>query len=160
MSNRFAVAWQADSGRLLVDCLPMVASTASTSCKPEGPSANENSLFSFRVNGAHSRAVHGRCICRALACQCSARPTSDWELASIARCGRDTHTKTNASAAPTGQSTVIPNETNAPARVLQAPGRYSMRRWAKYILPLYHYVLVSTSKALIKSVGYKAVGRL
>jgi hypothetical protein len=56
-------------------------------------------------------------------------------------------------------ATVIPNETNAPEMVLQAPGQYSICHSAdaRRFNP---YVLVSTSRALTKSVGYKAVGRL
>lgn len=59
-----------------------------------------------------------------------------------------------------GGSTVIPNETNAPARVLQATGQYSICHWAFYICPFTRYVLVISPRALLKSVGYKAVGRL
>jgi hypothetical protein len=57
------------------------------------------------------------------------------------------------------QATVIPNETNAPEMVLQATGQYSICHWRE-VAPFTSYVLVSTSRALTKSVGYKAGGRL
>jgi hypothetical protein len=59
-----------------------------------------------------------------------------------------------------GGSTVIPNETNAPERVLQATGQYSICHWGRISTPLTNYVLVTSPRAVNKSVGYKAVGRL
>lgn len=113
-----------------------------------------------------------RCV-SALACSCSARRFSapHQRHQPVERARQQEHRDADfleavmrkflrASAAPTGQRTVIPNETNAPEMVLQATGQYSICHSGYFYARFTHYVLVSTSRALSKSVGYKAVGRL
>lgn len=130
-----------------------------------------NTPITFRRSRPLLVAQYNRgCRCIALACQCSTGGFTRSGLCGFLAHILSEHVREDvppqergiSSAAPTSQRArpVIPNETNAPEMVLQATGQYSICHSGYFLARFTHYVLVSTSRALSKSVGYKTVGRL